>query len=162
MTRKLLTPALFGLAMFAAACGGSTSSSPTAPTTVTPPVVAAPAAAQPAAAPAPPTLAMQIRHQMKGCHAWAFNGGPYRATQKIQVPVGATLKVVDDDIMPHTLVQLGGPTASIVGAEMAKMNASSTVTFAKPGVYRFTTKAGEDYPSMERGWRPSARTTSSS
>ena len=150
MTRKLLTPALFGIAVLSTACGGSTSSSPTASTSAPPAAVSAPAAAQPTAA-AVPTLAMQIRHQMKGCHAWSFNGGPYRATQAIQIPVGATLKVVDDDIMPHTLIQTSGPSAAIIGAAMAKMNASSAITFAKPGVYDFVTKAGEDYPSMGTG-----------
>jgi hypothetical protein len=154
MTRKLLIPALFGLAVLATACGGATSSAPTPaqPAAKSAPVVPAPVAATPvAAAPGPPTLVMQITHATKGCHTWSLNGGPSRAAQKIQVPVGSTLKVVDNDVMPHNLVQIGGPAVSISGAEMAAMSAASTVTFSKPGVYKFTTKAGEDYPDANVG-----------
>jgi hypothetical protein len=152
MTRKLLIPALFGLAMLATACGGATSSAPTSaqPAAKSAPVVPAPVAAPPVAA-TPPTLVMQITHVMKGCHTWSLNGGPSRAAQKIQVPVGSTLKVVDNDVMPHNLVQTGGPAVGISGAEMAAMSAASTVTFPKPGVYKFTTEAGEDYPDANVG-----------
>ena len=152
MTRKLLIPALFGLAMLATACGGATSSAPTPaqPAAKSTPVVPAPVAATPVAA-APPTLVMQITHVMMGCHIWSLNGGPARAAQKIQVPVGSTLKIVDNDVMPHNLIQVGGPAVSISGAEMAAMSAASTVTFSKPGVYKFTTKAGEDYPDVNVG-----------
>ena len=30
---------------------------------------------------------------------------------------------------------------------LARMGATSTITFSKPGVYRFTTKPGEDFMS---------------
>jgi plastocyanin len=151
MHRILITPALIALGLFGAACGGS---SPSATTPSIPaPAVSTSAAATAAAAAATPTpavqtLAVQIRHQQQGCHAWSFNGGAYKPSQKIQVPVGTTLKIVDDDVMPHMLKQTGGPAVAITGAEMAHMNASSTVTFSQPGVYRFKTEAGEDYPNM--------------
>jgi plastocyanin len=157
--RILITPALIGIGLLAAACGSASTSDQTTPATPAPaaastpaPAAAstpAPAAATPVAAtPAAQTLAVQIRHQQAGCHAWAFNGGAFKPSQKIHVPVGTTLKVVDGDIMPHTLMQTGGPSVAITGAEMKKMMSASTVTFAKPGVYRFKTEAGEDYPNM--------------
>jgi hypothetical protein len=49
--------------------------------------------------------------------------------------------------MPHTLVQLAGPTATMANMDMASAGAQSTVTFPTPGIYTFTTKAGEDYTS---------------
>jgi plastocyanin len=147
--RILFTSALIGLGLLGAACGGSTTVTPStpAPAASTPAAVSTPAAAA-TAAPAAQTLAVQIRHQQKGCHAWSFNGGAFKPAQKITVPVGTTLKIVDNDVMPHTLLQTGGPTVPIIGAEMAKMAATSSVTFSQPGTYRFKTKAGEDYPNM--------------
>jgi plastocyanin len=153
MHRTLIAPALIAIGLVAAACGGSTPSATTTPATPAPAAATpapATATATAAAAPVPTaqTLAVLIRHQQQGCHAWSFNGGAYKPTQNIRVPAGTTLKVVDDDVMPHTLHQTGGPAVAITGAEMAKMNASSTVTFSHPGVYRFKTVAGEDYPNM--------------
>jgi hypothetical protein len=48
--------------------------------------------------------------------------------------------------MPHQLLQTGGPAAGITAlGMMAHMGATVRVTFVRAGVYRFTTKAGEDY-----------------
>lgn len=109
---------------------------------------AAPAAAThpatTAAAPASPAK-VTIRHELKGCHAWSVNGDAFAASQSAKLAVGGTMLVTDGDVMPHTLVQTGGPTAEMVDAAMKHMNAASTVTFPKAGVYTFTTKAGEDY-----------------
>jgi hypothetical protein len=111
-----------------------------------------------ASAAAGPTLV--IRHQVRGCHSWSLNGGPYKAATTLHVRRGTTLKVVDNDIMPHLLVQTGGPKAVLRKVPsstadvktplrgsglMAHLGASVTVRFPKAGVYRFTTKAGEDY-----------------
>src|SRR5436190_20790499 len=41
-----------------------------------------------------------IRHQTRGCHAWAFAQGPYNATLKIRVDRHATLRVVTNRMMP--------------------------------------------------------------
>ena len=101
-----------------------------------------------------------IRHELKGCHAWSANGDAYKATQAIKLHRGASLSVTNNDVMPHKLVETSGPAVKItrlaVGmgmgmkgtsppAMMARMGSSSKVTFTKPGVYKFTTKAGEDY-----------------
>jgi hypothetical protein len=50
--------------------------------------------------------------------------------------------------MPHKLVQLAGPKARLISPAMNHMSAQARIVFAKKGSYRFTTKAGEDYPSM--------------
>jgi hypothetical protein len=84
----------------------------------------------------------------RGCHTWSFDGGAYKASLKIAVARGATLKVIDNDIMPHKLVQLAGPKAKLVSPAMRQMSAQAKVTFPKKGTYRFTTRAGEDYPNM--------------
>jgi plastocyanin len=103
-----------------------------------------------------------IRHQLKGCHSWSANGDAYKATQAIKLQRGASLSVTNNDVMPHKLIETSGPAVKImrlsVGmgmgmkgmlppAMLARMGSSSKVTFTKPGVYRFTTKPGEDYMS---------------
>jgi len=92
-----------------------------------------------------------IRHQLHGCHTWSYNGNTYSASQRIHLARGASLTIVDADVMPHTLVQQSGPHAVFGGpATMHMMNATLRVTFPKPGVYTFVTKAGEDYmPGMK-------------
>jgi hypothetical protein len=51
--------------------------------------------------------------------------------------------------MPHKLVKVSGPVAKFVpGAMMNSVGEMSEIRFTKAGVYRFTTKAGEDYPGM--------------
>jgi len=99
-----------------------------------------------ASAHAPQTIS--IRHQMRGCHSWSFANGPYKATLKIRVDRDATLRFVNNDVMPHKLVQLAGPKATITKANMRHMSAVAVLTFPRAGLYRFTTKPGEDYASM--------------
>ena len=106
-----------------------------------------------AAAPAQSTATITIRHQMRGCHSWSFNSGPFRASQSVQVRAGTVLKFTNNDVMPHKLVQTAGPTLRLAHPNMSKMASSSSVTLTQKGVYRFTTKAGEDYP-----WAASMKT----
>jgi hypothetical protein len=47
--------------------------------------------------------------------------------------------------MPHQLVELSGPAATITKVAMNKMGATSSIVFSKPGTYVFGTKPGEDY-----------------
>ena len=106
-----------------------------------------------------------IRHQYAHCDAWSLNGGPFRARQSLTLKRGATLTVVDGDVMPHRLVELAGPAVTMRNATtmpmmggyvprtpglMNHMGASTTVTFSTAGVYRFRTRAGEDYLSGVR------------
>lgn len=88
---------------------------------------------------------LTIRHQMKGCHSWSFNGGASKAAQTITLTRGATLTIKNNDVMPHKLRQTSGPAVQVRTAAMNRMGAVARVQFAKAGVYRFKTKAGEDY-----------------
>jgi hypothetical protein len=101
-----------------------------------------------------------IRHQVRGCHTWSLNGGAFKPTQVVHLARGGTITIVDNDVMAHKLVQTKGPRVSMRKVAstmmdmsheftgpgvMAHMGASLQVTFAHPGVYTFTTRAGEDY-----------------
>jgi hypothetical protein len=95
-----------------------------------------------------PQQTVTTAHQMRGCHTWSFNGGPSKASLKIAVGRGTTLKVIDNDVMPHKLVQLAGPKAKLIAPAMRHMSAQAKIVLANKGTYKFTTKAGEDYPGM--------------
>jgi len=97
------------------------------------------------AAPAGSTATIAIRHETRGCHSWAYNSGPFKASLSVRVSRGTVLRITNNDVMPHKLVQTAGPKLKLVHPNMAKMAASATVTFPAKGVYRFTTKPGEDY-----------------
>jgi plastocyanin len=101
------------------------------------------------AATAPSHSTITIRHQMRGCHAWAVNGGAYRAIQRATLARGGAITFVDNDVMSHKLVLTSGPAVRYGGnPAMRHMSASVRVTFRKAGIYNFTTRAGEDYPGM--------------
>lgn len=95
--------------------------------------------------PAPKTAMLVIRHQKAHCHAWSLNGDVFAADQVAQLAVGDSIKVTNNDVMPHQLVELSGPAATISTSAMNKMGATSGVVFSKPGTYVFGTKPGEDY-----------------
>jgi hypothetical protein len=123
-------------------------------------VLAGVSAALAPAASSPTQASLVIRHQTRGCHAWSLNGGVYRANQTIVIRRGGSISVTNSDVMPHKLIKTSGPAITytrlnpggMMGlkgtyppAMLAHMGASSKITFAKAGVYRFTTEAGEDY-----------------
>jgi plastocyanin len=110
-------------------------------------VAAAGLAAPTASAGAAATIT--ISHQMKGCHMWQLNDGNPKVNLSIAIKRGTTLRVVNNDVMPHRLIQQTGPKLTLVRANMNRMSASTSVKFARAGTYRFTTKAGEDYPWMK-------------
>src|SRR5919204_1542554 len=56
-----------------------------------------------------------IRHQLHGCHAWSLNGGPYRVVLRTSVARGGSITFVDNDVMPHTLVQKSGAAVRFRG-----------------------------------------------
>lgn len=104
-----------------------------------------------------------IRHQVQHCHAWSVNGNAFAAAQRLSVERGATVTFVDDDVMPHRLVELAGARVAMrngstmpmgmgmggssAAGEMSSMGATTSIRLTKPGVYRFRTRAGEDYRS---------------
>lgn len=115
------------------------------------------------AASGPGHASLVIRHQLRGCHTWSLNGGPFTPRQTIVLRRGAWLTVTNNDVMPHTLVQTSGPAVHMRNVKtpmmgmglrgrfgpgtMAHMGAAVAVRFGHSGVYRFTTRAGEDYMS---------------
>ena len=96
---------------------------------------------------APPSYRVQIRHEVKGCHSWAISGRAFKAHQTLTAAPGTQLTFVDDDVMPHTLVQLAGPKVTLTTPAMHKIGATATTQLFTKGRYVFGTKAGEDYPS---------------
>ena len=101
----------------------------------------------------PKSGALVIRHQLRGCHAWSYDNGPFRAGQSITLARGGSLKITDADVMSHTLVETSGPAVRMSGGAMGHMgmmgrkSAVMNVTFTKAGTYHFRTHAGEDYMS---------------
>jgi hypothetical protein len=89
-------------------------------------------------------VTLVIRHQIRGCHSWSYEGGRSRAAQTLRLGPGASLGIVDNDVMPHRLVQVGGPPAALTHAAMTHMQAGATIRFPAAGTYRFRTVAGED------------------
>ena len=110
----------------------------------------------------PGSATLVIRHQVRGCHSWALNGGAYKVFQTIRVHRGGSLVVVNNDVMPHQLIKTSGPAWFVklikrggqMGVpmhgmgQMSHMGATVRVTFPAKGTYRLTTKAGEDYMEM--------------
>jgi plastocyanin len=90
-----------------------------------------------------------ISHQTKGCHMWQLGDGNPKVSLAFTVKAGTTLRFVNNDVMPHRLIQQAGPKLTLVKPNMNKMSAATSVKLARAGVYRFTTKAGEDYPWMK-------------
>jgi hypothetical protein len=83
-----------------------------------------------------------IRHQLKGCHSWSVNGDSFNPNQSLTLKRGGSFTI--------TRVSAGtgmGDKGVFAAPMMARMGAQSKVTFTKPGVYKFTTKAGEDFMS---------------
>src|SRR5437016_2603278 len=101
------------------------------------------------AAPAAKHGGVSIRHQVRGCHSWSVNGGAFKASISTKLAKGGTLTFTNNDVMPHKLVKTSGPAVKFIGrANMSHMSASVSVRFAKAGLYKFTTKPGEDYKGM--------------
>ena len=109
-----------------------------------------------AVAPAAGTATITISHQMRGCHAWSVNNGPVRPTLAVNLKAGATVKFVNNDIMPHQVVRTSGPGIAVklvktghgmgIAAKgvgmMSHMGATVKITFSAKGVYKLTTDTG--------------------
>jgi plastocyanin len=91
------------------------------------------------------TTTVTISHEMRGCHMWQVGGGKLAPSIKVTLAKGATLRFVNNDIMPHRLMQLAGPKLALVHPNMNRLSAVSTAKLTRAGTYRFTTKPGEDY-----------------
>jgi plastocyanin len=93
------------------------------------------------------SIGVTIHHQLRGCHTWAVAGHTFAPSQSVKVAAGTSITFTNQDLMPHTLVQLAGPKLSLLAPKMGHMNARTTIVLKTPGVYKFKTVAGEDYPS---------------
>lgn len=89
---------------------------------------------------------LTIQHVQKGCHVWS-DGSRRAASMRLDLSRGARLRIFDQDIDPHGLVQVAGPKLSFKGHMM--MGQSQTITFTKPGLYRLKNKVVEMGPMME-------------
>jgi plastocyanin len=112
-------------------------------------VVAAAAAIVVPAASAAGAQTVTISHETKGCHMWQLGNGAPKVNLSVTIKRGATLRFVNNDIMPQRLIQQSGAKLTLTHANMNRMSASTSVKFPRDGTYRFTTKAGEDYPWMK-------------
>jgi plastocyanin len=97
---------------------------------------------------APGHDSLLIRHQMHGCHTWSANSGAFKTNLSVTLHHGGWLAITNNDVMPHTLVLTSGPSLRIAHPKLGHMGASLKITLTKPGVYRFTTKPGNDYGYM--------------
>jgi hypothetical protein len=97
------------------------------------------------AAAAPNNATLTIRHQTRGCHNWSLDGKSWHATQTITLVRGGVLAVVNNDVMPHKLIQVSGPKVAVASMTMGHMHASAHVAFTAKGKYVFKTRVGEDY-----------------
>jgi plastocyanin len=98
------------------------------------------------AASAAGSATITISHQMHGCHVWQLGNGKPSPTLSVTLKGGTVLRFVDNDVMPHQLIQQAGPKLKLSHATMSHISATTSVKLVHKGVYRFTTKAGEDYP----------------
>src|SRR6059058_5522694 len=87
----------------------------------------------------------------------SVNAGPLVFTSVCGIT--SLITVVNNDVMPHTLVKTSGPALTLANLKtsmmgmglhghfgpgmMAHMGAAVKISFAHSGVYHFTTRAGE-------------------
>ena len=94
------------------------------------------------------TATITISHQMRGCHMWQLGNAKPTPTLSVTLKAGTVLRFVNNDVMPHKLAQQAGPKLGLTRANMSHMSATTSVKLVHKGVYRFSTKPGEDYKSM--------------
>jgi hypothetical protein len=91
-----------------------------------------------AATPAASTL--NIVHVQRGCHVWN-NGTKAGPQMRMMLAAGGTLRITDEDVDPHKLIQVAGPKVMLGKAMMTGDVAQ--ISFPTKGVYKFTTKTLE-------------------
>jgi len=82
-------------------------------------------------------VALSIRHVQRGCHVWNEDGRQ-SPMMRISLPRGGRLRILDQDLDAHQLVELSGPRMRMPAA-MAMMD-TANLRFMMPGVYRLATK----------------------
>ena len=89
---------------------------------------------------APTASTLSIVHVQRGCHVWN-DGGKTGATMRMMLAAGRTLRITDEDVDPHKLIQVAGPMVMLGKAMMTGDVAQ--ISFPTKGVYKFTTKTLE-------------------
>lgn len=87
------------------------------------------------------TQKLTIQHVQRGCHVWS-NGKTMGPMMRLHLKPGQKLSILDSDVDPHQMMELGGPMHIRMGGPMM-MNHGMTLSFMKKGVYRFGTKTVE-------------------
>lgn len=87
------------------------------------------------------TQKLTIQHVQRGCHVWS-NGKRTGAMMRLHLRRGQKLSIVDNDVDPHQMMELAGPTRLHMGGPMM-MNHGMTLAFMKKGVYRLGTRTVE-------------------
>lgn len=85
-------------------------------------------------------MQLRIVHVQRGCHIWRSDTGK-GAMMRITLSRGARLSILDQDVDPHQLVQLGGPRLHMPGP--MGMNDRGQLRFTRAGTYRLATKVVE-------------------
>jgi hypothetical protein len=114
----------------------------------------------------PKSAALVIRHQVRGCHSWSLNGGPFIVRQMVTLSRGGSLTVTNNDLMVQDLIKTSGPAVRMKLVKqshmgdmpmamhmegkpspyaMAHPGAKVSVTFTNPGIYRFRLVDRGDY-----------------
>jgi hypothetical protein len=91
-----------------------------------------------AATPVAETL--NIVHVQRGCHDWS-NGTQMGPTMRMTLAAGGMLRITDEDVDPHKLIQVAGPKVMLGKAMMTGDVAQ--ISFPTKGVFKFTTKTLE-------------------
>src|SRR3982751_199262 len=60
------------------------------------------------------TTTITISHQTKGCHMWQLGSANPKASLSLTVTAGTALRFVNNDVMPHRLIQQAGPKLTLV------------------------------------------------
>jgi plastocyanin len=142
-TGKLTLEILAGVGIFAALVMSTIALMQGSGAANTTTVVRSPAAA---AQTLPTSATAMIQHTTRGCHTLAVAGAAKSSPNAtLHLASGGVLHLQNNDVMPHQVIRVSGPKASIVDASMTHMGARSTVTFPAAGTYVLSTKAGEDY-----------------
>jgi len=86
---------------------------------------------------APAADQLTIVHMQKGCHDWS-NGTSMAAHMQLALKPGQMLRITNQDVDMHRVMQLSGPAMSLAGP--LREGQAETLKFPQPGTYRFDTK----------------------
>ena len=81
---------------------------------------------------------LTILHVQRGCHVWS-DGTAQTPMLQLSMKTGQMLQILNQDVDMHRMVELAGP-GMMLGGPM-KTGQSESLTFTKPGMYRFDTKS---------------------